>query len=85
MTVGSVEILVGFVTPPGPQTHRVSLRNDPGEIVASHDVSADARAGDVLVAGFTSVPGVRYVRIETIAMDGWVILHEIRVLPAAGG
>ena len=63
----------------------MSPRNETGDVVASREVSADAVEGDVLVAGFTSVPDVRYVRIETVAMDGWVILHEIRVLPAAAG
>ena len=83
--MGSVEILVGFVTPPGPQTHVVSLRNEAGEVVASHSVSADAGPGDVLIGDFGSVPSVRYVRVETVAMDGWVILHEIRVLDGGAG
>ena len=44
-----------------------------------------AGEGDVLVADFGAVPDVRYVLVETVALDGWVILHEIRVLPAVGG
>jgi F5/8 type C domain len=80
-TVGRVEILIGHVSPPGPQTHRVRVRGDgepsPGTLVG--EVTADAKQGDVLTIEFDPVESVRYVRVETVAVDGWVILHEIRV------
>jgi hypothetical protein len=81
-TVGRVEILIGSVSPPGPQTHRVFIRSagetEKGTLVG--EVSEDASQGDWLVVEFDPVPGVRIVRVETVSMDGWVILHEIRVL-----
>ncbi len=80
--VARVEILVGDVSPPGPQTHRVWVRGvgdaAPGILVG--EVSADASQGDVLTVEFEPVTDVRFVRIETVSMDGWVILHEVRVL-----
>lgn len=81
-SVSRVEILIGFVSPPGPQTHRVRVRGDgevlPGRLVG--EVSADARQGDWLVVEFEPEEGVRYVRVDTVAMDGWVIIHEVVVL-----
>ncbi|MGB8361851.1 MAG: discoidin domain-containing protein [Acidimicrobiia bacterium] len=80
-TVGRVEILIGHVSPPGPQTHRVRVRGDdessPGTLVG--EVTKDAQQGEVLTIEFDPVESVRYVRVETVAVDGWVILHEIRV------
>lgn len=80
--VSRVEILIGHVSPIGPQTHRVWVRGEgesaPGTLVG--EVSADAVAGDWLTVGFAPVEGVRTVRVETVSVDGWVILHEIRVL-----
>jgi len=35
---------------------------------------------DWLTVEFEPVDGMRFVRVETVDMDGWVILHEIRVL-----
>lgn len=81
-TVDRVEILIGHVSAPGPQTHRVYVRGGdaeaPGTLVG--EVSADAHHGDWLVVGFDPVSDVRYVRVETVAVDGWVILHEVRIL-----
>lgn len=81
-TVGRVELLIGHVSPSGPQTHRVYVRgvDDPSPGVLAGQVSADARHGDWLTVEFEPVPGVRFVRVETVAMDGWVIIHEISVL-----
>ncbi len=82
VTVSRVEILIGFVSPPGPQTHRVRVRSDgearPGRLVG--EVSADARQGDWLIVEFEPEEQVRYVRVDTVAMDGWVIIHEAVVL-----
>lgn len=82
VSVGRVEILIGHVSPPGPQTHRVRVRSAdeaaPGRLVG--EVSADARQGDWLSVEFDAVADVRIVRIDVVSMDGWVILHEIRVL-----
>lgn len=81
-TVASVEILVGDVSPPGPQTHRVYVRGEdepgPGRLVGEADV--DARHGDWLTVEFAPEPDTRFVRVETVSVDGWVILHEIEVL-----
>lgn len=81
-TVSGVEILIGHVSPVGPQTHRIWLRGQgegaPGTLVS--EVRADAAAGDWLSMEFAPVEGVRTVRVETTSVDGWVILHEIRVL-----
>jgi hypothetical protein len=79
--VARVEILIGNVSPSGPQTHRIWLRSAdevaPGTMVG--EVTADAQSGDVLVVDFDPVADVRFVRLETVAMDGWVIIHELRV------
>ena len=84
--VASVQILVGDVSPPGPQTHRVYVRGEdepaPGRRVG--EATADARHGDRLTVEFEPEPDVRFVRVETVAVDGWVILHEIEVLAEAG-
>ena len=82
MAVGRVEISIGFVSPDGPQTHQVSVGSsaDGGAGTLVAELAADARQGDVLVAEFEPRPDVRYVRVDTVAVDGWVILHEIRVL-----
>lgn len=81
-TVGRVEILIGHVSPPGPQTHRVWVRaadeSAPGTLVG--EASADAAQGDWLAVEFSPVDDVRSVRVETVSVDGWVILHEVRVL-----
>jgi hypothetical protein len=81
-TVGRVEILIGHVSPPGPQTHRVFVRGvgEPGPGTLVGTAEADAEQGDVLTVVFDPVDDVRIVRVETVAVDGWVILHEIRVL-----
>lgn len=80
--VSRVEILIGHVSPPGPQRHDVYVRGDgetvPGTLVGSLDT--DAGQGEWLTVEFMAVEGARYVRVETVAMDGWVILHEVRVL-----
>ena len=80
--MGQVEILIGHVSAPGPQTHRVLVRRatepEPGTPVG--EVSVDAAPGDWLTVEFEPVEGVRYVRVETMSVDGWVILHEVRVL-----
>jgi hypothetical protein len=80
-TVSRVEILVGFVTPPGPQTHRVSVGShaDGSATTEVARLSVDADQGDWLVAEFAARSDVRYVRVDTLAIDGWVILHEISV------
>jgi hypothetical protein len=80
--VARVEILIGHVSPPGPQTHRVWVRgvDEPSPGTLAGEVSADAAQGDVLTVEFDPIPGVRFVRVETVKADGWVILHEIRVL-----
>jgi hypothetical protein len=80
--VSMVEILIGDVSPPGPQTHLVWVRGstDAAPGILAGEVSADAVQGDVLTVEFAPIPGVRFVRVETISMDGWVILHEVRVL-----
>ncbi|MEZ5175545.1 MAG: discoidin domain-containing protein [Acidimicrobiia bacterium] len=80
-TVARVEILIGHVSPPGPQTHRVYVRaeGESGRGSPVGEVTADAAQGDVLTVTFTPQPGIRHVRVDTTDMDGWVILHEIRV------
>jgi hypothetical protein len=80
--VSRVEILVGHVSPPGPQTHRVSVRrvDDASPGILAGEVSADASQGDVLTVEFDPIIDVRFVRIETVSMDGWVILREVWVL-----
>lgn len=79
-SISRVEILIGEVSPPGPQTHRVYVRvpddPSPGSLVG--EVTADARPGDWLTVELDSIEA-RFVRVETIAMDGWVIIHEINV------
>lgn len=81
-TLSRVEILIGHVSPPGPQTHRVRVRSAdetaPGRLVG--EVSVDARQGDWLTVDVDAAGDVRYVRVETVAADGWVIIHEVRVL-----
>ncbi len=81
-TVARVEVLIGHVSPPGPQTHRIWVRGAdepaPGSLVG--EVSADAAQGDWLTVEFDPVADVRFLRIETVMVDGWVILHETRVL-----
>ena len=71
--VGRVEIPIGSVTPTGPQTHRVYVRGE-GEDGAGRlvgEVSADAAVGDVLVVALDPVAdAVRYVRVETVVMNG---------------
>ncbi len=81
-TVGRVEILIGHVSPTGPQTHQVYVRGAdepaPGRLVG--EVSADATRGQVLVVELDPAPDdVRFVRVQTVQMDGWVILHEVAV------
>ncbi len=81
-TVGRVEILIGTVSPTGPQTHQVYVRSAdepaPGRLVG--EVSADATRGQVLVVELEPAPDdVRFVRVQTVQMDGWVILHEVAV------
>ena len=80
--IARVEILIGNVSPTGQQTHRIYLRGvneeAPGRLVG--EVSADAAHGDVLAVEFDPVSDVRYVRLETVEMDGWVIIHELTVL-----
>jgi len=65
--VGRVEVLIGDVSPPG---------------TLVGEVTVDAAHGYVVVFDFEPVPGVRVVRVETTAVDGWVILHEIEVYAA---
>ena len=78
-TVGRVEVLIGPVSPKGPQTHRVLVSGaDLSERVVG-EVSVDARAGEWLVVEFEPVPDVRRVKVETVVMDGWVIIHEVKV------
>lgn len=79
-TVAVVEILVGEVSAPGPQTHRVTLVDADGTETPAGEVSVDAAHGDWLRFEVAPTDGVRRVRVETLAVDGWVILHEIRVL-----
>ncbi|MFQ5555779.1 MAG: discoidin domain-containing protein [Acidimicrobiia bacterium] len=80
-SVSRVEILIGHVSPPGLQTHRVRLRSagDPAPGFVAGEVTADVPQGTVLTVEFDTVPDVRFVRVETLAADGWVILHEIEV------
>ena len=80
--VSRVEILVGHVSPSGPQTHRVWVRgvDDASPGILAGEVSADASQGDVVTVEFDPIIDVRFVRIETVSMDGWVILHEVWVL-----
>jgi hypothetical protein len=80
-TVSRAEILIGHVSPPGLQTHRIWVRgaDEPGPGTLVGEVTADAQIGDVLVVEFDPVPDVRFVRLETVAADGWVIIHELRV------
>lgn len=81
-TVATVEILIGHVSAPGPQTHRVFVRGatepEPGTPVG--EISVDAAHGDWLTIEFEPVEDARYIRVETSSVDGWVILHEVRVL-----
>jgi hypothetical protein len=81
-TVGRVEILIGHVSAPGPQTHRVWVRGpgDPEPGTPAGEVSVDAAPGDWLTVELEPAAGVRYLRVETTTVDGWVILHEVRVL-----
>lgn len=80
-SVGRVEILIGHVSPPGPQTHRVFVRaeGETGNGAFVGEVSADAVQGEWLSVEFSAVSGVRHVRVETLAVDGWVIIHEVTV------
>ena len=81
--VGRVEIHIGDVTPPGVQTHRISVRSEgepaPGRLVGEAD--GDVRDGDVMTVELDAdaVGPVRYVRVETVQIDGWVIVHDIAV------
>jgi hypothetical protein len=79
--VSRVEILIGHVSPAGPQTHRIWVRSadEPAPGTLAGEVSEDADQGDVLTVEFDPIPGVRYVRLETVTVDGWVIIHELRV------
>ena len=80
-TVARVEILIGHVSTPGQQTHQVRVRSEgesgSGRIVG--EVSADAPQETTLVIAFDVVSDVRFVRVETMSVDGWVILHEVEV------
>jgi hypothetical protein len=42
-----------------------------------------AESGEWPSVEFEAQSGVRSVRVETLAVDGWVILHEVRVLGEA--
>ena len=82
-TVGRVDIAIGDVAPAGLQTHRVRVRADgepaPGTLVG--EVTVDAPHGAVVSVPFAPVADVRVVRIETVSVDGWVIVHEVEVHP----
>ncbi len=78
--IGWVDIEIGHVTPPGLQTHRVYVRAEgeeaPGRLIG--DATGSVVDGDVLsLAVPTDVGPVRYVRLETVDIDGWVIIHDV--------
>ena len=81
--IGRVEIHIGDVTPPGPQRHRIYVRADgepaPGRLVG--EATGDVRDGDILTVELDADANgpVRYVRIDTVEIDGWVIIHDIAV------
>ncbi len=81
--LGRVEIHIGHVTPPGLQTHRVLVRADdepaPGRLVG--EATGDVRDGDILTVELdaAAIGPVRYVRVDTVDIDGWVIIHDIAI------
>lgn len=79
-TVGRVEILIGSVSPPGPQRHRLLVRRASGESEVVWEFDGAADHGDVLsFVPDMPLSGVRAVRLESLEVDGWVIIHELRV------
>ncbi|MDW3215009.1 MAG: discoidin domain-containing protein [Ilumatobacteraceae bacterium] len=81
--VGRVEIHIGDVTPRGRQTHLIHVRNEgepaPGRLVG--EATGDVRDGDILTVEVDAdaIGPVRYVRIDTVEIDGWVIVHDVAV------
>lgn len=80
-TIERVDVLIGPVSPPGPQRHRLLVRRATGEPEVVWEFDGVADHGDTL-SFVPDVPleGVRAVRLETLEVDGWVIIHEIRVI-----
>lgn len=78
--ITEIEILIGPVSPPGPQRHRLSVRGEDSEYRTVWEFDDTADQGDRLTF-IPDVPleGVRFVRLEVLAVDGWVIIHEVRV------
>lgn len=76
-----VDVLIGSVSPPGPQRHRLLVRRATGEPEVVWEFGGAADHGDTL-SFVPDVPleGVAAVRLETLEVDGWVIIHEIRVI-----
>jgi hypothetical protein len=81
--VGSVEIHIGDVTPPGAQTHLIHVRSEgepaPGRLVG--EATGNVSDGDILRVDLDAeaIGPVRYVRVDTVEIDGWVIVHDIAV------
>ena len=79
-TVRSIEVLIGEISPPGPQRHRLSTRGESGGWTVVWDFDGDADHGDTLVfEPDDPLEDVRHVRLDVLAVDGWVIIHEIRI------
>jgi hypothetical protein len=79
-TVGAVDILIGYVSPPGPQTHRVLIRtaDNPDHLTVANEISVDAEQGEWISIELPEAIGdVTAVRVETVSTEGWVIVHEV--------
>ena len=80
--VGRIDVKIGDVTPRDAQTHRVYVRAADeaatGRLVG--EMSGDVRDRDILSLDVDAAfDPVRYVRVETVDIDGWVIVHDIAV------
>lgn len=78
--IEEIEILIGAVSPPGPQLHRLSVRSGDGAYETVWEFDGVANQGDRLIfVPDEPLRDVRYVRLDVLAVDGWVIIHELRI------
>lgn len=82
-TIGAVRLYAGWVAPTGYQRHRVWVKgpgtSDAYELL--HEFALEVAHDDVLEYILPQpMDGIRFVKVETLEADGWVIWHEIEVL-----
>ena len=83
MAVGGFRLPFGDLTPLGFQRHEVWVKGP--EAGASYELvhvfEADVTVGDVLEHRFPEpLEGIQFVRLRTVQMNDWVILHEFEIL-----